>query len=63
MGLLGVWVGITPDGWLEEREVEVTGACCVLGYGREANLACPVIWVVVIGDLVDAQGITVVGYI
>jgi hypothetical protein len=63
MGLLGVPVGVTPDGWLGGREVETMDACCVLGYEGEVTLACPVIWVVVIGDLVDAHGIAVVGYI
>jgi len=38
-------------------------ACCLLGYGGEVTLACPVIWVLVIEDLVGAQDIAVVGYI
>jgi hypothetical protein len=63
MGPLGVWVGITPDGWIGGREVEVMDACCLLRYEGEATLACPVIWVLVIDDLVDAQDVAVVGYI
>lgn len=62
MGLLGVRVGIIPDGWLGGREVENMDACCVLDES-EVTLACPVIWVLVIEDLVDAHDIAVVGYI